>query len=104
MFRSQPGNVIDNNAIMARLFICTLKGVTFDWFRSLPSDSINSSVDLETQFLSQFYEDNTEVTMDKLLSTVQKRGESVWEFTERFRNLSLLCPTGMPLSILLQTC
>jgi len=33
-FRSQIGNVIDNDAIMARLFIGTLKRVAFDWFRS----------------------------------------------------------------------
>jgi len=42
-FWSQTGNVIDNDAIMARLFIGTLKGVAFDWFRIVPSDSINSS-------------------------------------------------------------
>ena len=41
-FRSQTNNVIDNDAIMARLFIGTLKGVAFDWFRSLPLGSINS--------------------------------------------------------------
>ena len=29
-FRSQTGNVIDNDAIMARLFVGTLKGVDFD--------------------------------------------------------------------------
>jgi len=33
-FRSQIGNVIDNDAIMARLFIGTLKRVAFDRFRS----------------------------------------------------------------------
>jgi len=66
-----------NHTIMARLFINTLKGVAFDWFRSLPSGSINSWIDLETRFLSWFYEDNTEVTIDKLLSTVQKGRESV---------------------------
>ena len=44
------------------------------------------------------------MTMDKLLSTAQKGGESVREYIERFRNLSLMCPTGMPLSMLLQTC
>jgi len=41
-FWSQTGNVIDNNAIMVRLFIGILKGVAFDWFRSLPNGSINS--------------------------------------------------------------
>jgi len=29
-FRSQTGNVIDNNVVMTRLFIGTLKGVAFD--------------------------------------------------------------------------
>ena len=57
---------------MARLFIGTLKGVSFDWFRNLPANSINSWLDLETRFLSRFYEDDTEVTMDTLLSAVQK--------------------------------
>ena len=103
-FRSQTGNVIDNNASMARLFIGTLKGVAFDWFRSLPPGSITSWINLETQFLSCFYEDDTEVTMDKLLYTVQRKGESVRDYIERFRNLSLMCPEGMPLPMFLQTC
>jgi len=42
--------------------------------------------------------------MDKLLSTVQKGGESVREYIERFCNLSLMCPAGMLLPMLLQTC
>jgi len=42
--------------------------------------------------------------MDKLLSTVQRKGESVRDYIERFRNLSLLCLAGMPLPMLLQTC
>jgi len=41
--------------------------------------------------------------MNKLFSTVQKGGESVRDYIERFHNLSLLCPAGMPLLILLQT-
>jgi len=44
---------------MARLFIGTLKGVAFDWFWSLPPGSVNSCIDLETRFLSHFYEDDT---------------------------------------------
>jgi len=88
---------------MARLFIGTLKGVAFDWFRSLPPGSINSWTDLETWFLSRFYEEDTEVIMNKLLSIVQKKGESVHDYIERFRNLSLMCLAGIPLPILLQT-
>ena len=58
--------------------------MAFDWFRSLSPGSINSWIDLETRFLSRFYEDDTEVTMDKLLSTVQKKDESVRDYIERF--------------------
>ena len=42
--------------------------------------------------------------MDKLLSTMQRKGESVLDYIEWFRNLSLMCPVGMPLPMLLQTC
>jgi len=42
--------------------------------------------------------------MDKLLSTLQRKGESVCDYIERFRNLSLMCPARMPLPMLLQTC
>jgi len=89
---------------MARLFIGALKGVAFDWFRSLLPGSINSWIDLETQLLSRLYEDDTEVSMNKLLSTMQKKDKSVRDYIERFRNLSLMCPAGMPLPKLLQTC
>jgi len=96
--------VIDNDVVMPRLFIGTLKVVAFDWFRSLPNGSINSWVDLKTRFLSQFYEDDTDVTIDKLLLTVQKGGESVWVYMERSHNLFLMFPTGTPLPMLLQIC
>jgi len=42
--------------------------------------------------------------MDKLLSTVQRKGKSVRDYIERFRHLSLMCPAEMPLDMLLQTC
>ena len=42
--------------------------------------------------------------MDKLLSTMQKKGESIRDYIERFRNISLMYPAAMPLRMLLQTC
>ena len=35
-FKSQKGNVVANDAILARLFIGTLKGLAFEWFMKLP--------------------------------------------------------------------
>ena len=42
--------------------------------------------------------------MDTLLSAIQKGGESVRDYIERFYNLSFMCLAGMPLPMLLQTC
>ena len=89
---------------MTRLFICNLKGIAFDWFISLIVGSINSWTDLETKILSRFYKDDIEITMGKLLEAKKIEKEPIKDFVERFRNLSLLCPPGMPLSMLLQIC
>ena len=39
-YKSQTGNAVDNDAILARLFIGTLKGLAFEWFMKLPKGSI----------------------------------------------------------------
>jgi len=41
-FKSQTGNVVSNDAIMAHLFFGTLKGVTFEWFMKHPASSIKT--------------------------------------------------------------
>ena len=43
-FKSQTGNVVANDVILARLFIGTLN---FEWFTKLPEDSIKNWGDLE---------------------------------------------------------
>ena len=53
-FKSQMGNVVDNDAILARLFIGTLKGLAFEWFMKLPEGSIKNWGDLEKLFLTRF--------------------------------------------------
>ena len=67
--KSQIGNVVDNDAILARLFIGTLKELAFEWFMKLPEDSIKNWGDLEKIFLTRFFEDDSEVTMPTLLTT-----------------------------------
>ena len=51
-FKSQTGNGVDNDAILACLFIGTLKGLTFEWFMKLPEGSIKNWGDLEKLFLT----------------------------------------------------
>ena len=52
---------------MTRLFIGTLKGVTFEWFMKFPVGSIKTWADLEKLFLAHFFEDNTEISVPTLL-------------------------------------
>jgi len=62
---------------MARLFIGTLKGVTFEWFMKLHAGSIKTCVDLEKEFLACFFEDDIEISMPTLLIAKQKKEESI---------------------------
>jgi len=103
-FKSQTGNVVSNDAIMARLFIGTLKGVAFEWFMKLPAGSIKKWTDLEKLFLARFFEDDTEVSVPTLLAVKQKKGESIKTFVERFRSLALRCPIGMTQLMLVEAC
>jgi len=59
--------------MMARLFIGTLKEVTFEWFMKLPASSIKIWPDLEKLFLARFFEDDTEILVPTLLAAKQKK-------------------------------
>jgi len=103
-FKSQTRNVVDNDAILARLFIGTLKGLAFEWFMKLIEDSIKNWGDLEKLFLTRFFEDDSEVTMPTLLTTKQRKGESVKAFMERFWNIALRSSSGMTQATLVEIC
>ena len=76
-FKSQTGNVVSNNTIMARLFIGTLIRVAFEWFMKLPAGSIKTWADLMklflALFLARFFEDNTEILVPTVLVAKQKK-------------------------------
>ena len=102
-FKSQTGNVVSNNAIMTRLFIGTLKGVTFKCMK-LPAGSIKACADLEKLFLAHFFKDDTEISVPTLLAVKQKKGESIKTLVERFGSMALCCPSSMSQSTLVETC
>jgi len=72
-FKSQTGNVVSNDAILACLFISTLKGVTFEWFMKPPAASIKTWADLEKLFLARFFEEDTDFSVPTLLIAKQKK-------------------------------
>jgi len=102
--KSHTENIASNDAIMARLFIGTLKGVAFEWFMKPPTGSIKKWANLEKLFPVRFFEDDTEISLPTLLATKQKKGESIKTFVERFRSMTLRCPSGMTQSTFVETC
>src|SRR3954468_19950168 len=91
-----------NDPVRTRLFISTLKGVAFEWFRKLPNGSITCWDDLEALFLSRFFEEEADINMHTLFLT--KQGELVKDFIERFRELAMRSRSGMTPETLIETC
>lgn len=58
-----------NDAILTRMFVGTLKGVSFDWFMKIVPGSIKSWNNLKKLYLSRFFEDDSEISMTTLLAT-----------------------------------
>src|SRR4051812_49186184 len=93
-----------NDPVQTRLFISTLKGVAFEWFRKLPKCSITCWDDLKALFLSRFFEEEADINMHTLLLIKQKEAELVKYFIERFRELAMRSRSGMTLETLVETC
>lgn len=93
-----------NDVLMTWLFIRSLKGIAFQLFRTLPVGSLKSWAYLKVWFLAHCYENDTEVFMLTFIEEKRRKDESVNNFIERFKNLSIRCSKDMPLSMLLQTC
>jgi len=77
-------DVVSNDAILAHLFIGTLKGIAIEWFMKLSAGSIKGWTDLEKLFLACFFEDDTKVSVPTLLAIKQRKEESIKMFVERF--------------------
>ncbi|XP_020258883.1 uncharacterized protein LOC109835314 [Asparagus officinalis] len=93
-----------NDAILTRLFIGTLKGVAFEWFRKLEPGSIKSWADMERLFLARFFDDDTEVSMATLFTKKQRKSELVNDFVKRFRNQSVHCRDQVSEATLIEMC
>ena len=57
--------MVDNDAILVRLFIGTLKRLAFEWFMKLPEGSIKNWGDLEKLFLTRFFEDDSVIPLPR---------------------------------------
>jgi len=102
-FKSQTRNVRSNDAIMAHLFIGTLKRIAFEWFMKLSAGFIKTLANLMKLFLARFFKDDADISVPTLLTTKQKKGESIKLFVERSRSMALWYSSGMTQSTLIET-
>jgi len=103
-FWPQTDNVVDNDAIMAIMFIGTLKGVAFYWFRSLPHELHQNMARPENPvplpISGGWYRGNHRQTpLDNL-----ERRRICTGLHREVPQPFFYVPAGMPLPMLLQTC
>src|SRR5438270_2487401 len=103
-FKSLTGSVSNSEAVMTRLFIGTLQGVAFEWFKRLRPGSIKSWSDVERKFLHRFPDCDVEVSSFSLASTKQKDGEPIRDYIERFRRTAGRTRGNLPQKGLVKFC
>jgi hypothetical protein len=74
-----------------RIFPLSLTGAAFNWFTSLPPNSIDSWVSLEQKFHNYFYNGEVELRLSDLTSLRQKYTEIVSDYLSRFREVRNWC-------------
>jgi hypothetical protein len=74
-----------------KMFPLSLTGVAFNWFTSLPPNSIDFWVSLEQKFHDYFYNGEVELRLSDLTSLRQKYTETVSDYLRRFREVKNRC-------------
>ncbi|KAJ8619841.1 hypothetical protein MRB53_028370 [Persea americana] len=103
-FKILTGTIADQDALKIRLFASTLKGTTFDWYSTLPEDSIQNRTMLETRFLTHFKGEDHPVTMAQLCSLKQGENESTYDFIHKWKAMAYKCSYVLPQASLVDIC
>ena len=74
---------------IVKQFVWTLKGIGFDWYTNLESESIHSGEQIEQEFLNRFYSTQRTVGMTELTNTKQWKDEPALDYINRWRSLNL---------------
>jgi len=80
-----------SDPLRVRFFSQSLTGSAFGWYTSLPPDSIRTWRQLEDQFHTQYHSEAAEAGIADLAQVKQKRGETVSEFVQHFREVKNRC-------------
>jgi hypothetical protein len=76
-FLAQANDVGNTDVHKIRMFPLSLTGVGFNWFTSIPPNSIDSWVSLEQKFHNYFYNGEVELRLSDLTSLRQKYTETI---------------------------
>jgi hypothetical protein len=86
-YLAQLGMISVSDPLWVRFFSQSLTGLAFGWYTSLGSDSFHTWKQLEEQFHIQYHSDATEAGIANLAQVRQKRGETVVEYIQCFREV-----------------
>ncbi|KAK1679030.1 hypothetical protein QYE76_039878 [Lolium multiflorum] len=84
------GHDLSVDELRVRYFSQSLTGSAFGWYTSLPPNSIQTWKQLEERFHEQYHSEASEAGIADL-AQVQKRGETVSEYIQRFRTVRNRC-------------
>jgi hypothetical protein len=90
-FLAQVKDVGITNVDKIRMFPLSLTGAAFNWFTSLPPNSIDSCVSLEQKFHDYFYNGEVELRLSNLTFLKQKYTETISDYLRRFREVRNQC-------------
>jgi hypothetical protein len=86
-YLAQLGMISVSDPLRVRFFSLSLTGPAFGWYTSLGPDSIRTWKQLEEQFHIQYHSEAAEAGIADLAQVRQKRGETVTECIQRFREV-----------------
>jgi hypothetical protein len=90
-FPAQVNDVGITDMHKIRMFPLSLTGAAFNWFTSLPPNSIDSWVSLEQKFHDYFYNGEVELRLSDLTSLRQKYTEIISGYFRQFRGVRNRC-------------
>ena len=90
-FIIQCGEASTSDIYILRLFPLSLSSAAFNWFISLPPNSVRTWADLEQKFHDYFFNGETELKLSHLTSVKQKIHEIIFEYIRRFRDTRNRC-------------
>jgi hypothetical protein len=87
----QLGEASADEAFRVRYFPLSLTGSTFQWFTSLPPQSVGTCRELEQKFHAHYFSGSTEKKLIDLTTLKQRYNEMPLEFLRRFREVKGMC-------------